>query len=223
MMPFASSAASTMRSPRATLSAALRQNSSAFSRVIGSMKLTDAPPSTQSIRTSLRPSISRSPIFSSDRMRVEAILFPLDRPGRLRRHVVDDAIDATHFVDDAGRDATKEVHFEGVEVGGHSVGGSYRAQTDDMLVGTSVAHDAYGLHREDHGKGLPDLVVQTGAADLFEINLVGEAKNIQLVACDLAGAADRKTGTWKRVPADEGFRQAKLAAERPHLVLEQLA
>ena len=29
-------------------------------------------------------------------------LLPLDRPGRLGRHVVDDAVDAAHLVDDAG-------------------------------------------------------------------------------------------------------------------------
>ena len=62
MAPAASSAASTTRSPRATLAAVLRQNASAFARDIGSMKLTDAPPSTQSISTSLNPSISRSTI-----------------------------------------------------------------------------------------------------------------------------------------------------------------
>jgi hypothetical protein len=41
--PAASSAASTTRSPRATLADALRQNASALARTIGSMKLTDAP------------------------------------------------------------------------------------------------------------------------------------------------------------------------------------
>jgi len=50
---------------RATLAAAPRQNASALARDIGSMKLTDAPPSTQSISTSLRPSISRSPMIGS--------------------------------------------------------------------------------------------------------------------------------------------------------------
>ena len=50
--PAASSATSTTRSPRATLAATSRQNASALPRVIGSMKLTEAPPSTQSISTS---------------------------------------------------------------------------------------------------------------------------------------------------------------------------
>ncbi|MEP2830723.1 hypothetical protein [Parvibaculum sp.] len=48
------------RSPRAALAATFRQKVSAFSRVIGAMKLTDAPPSTQSTNTSQSPAISRS-------------------------------------------------------------------------------------------------------------------------------------------------------------------
>jgi len=52
--------ASAARSPRAALAATFRQKASAFSLVIGAMKLTDAPPSTQSINTSQSPAISRS-------------------------------------------------------------------------------------------------------------------------------------------------------------------
>ena len=53
---------------RATAAEARFQNASAFARDMGHMKLTDAPPSTQSISTSLRPWISRSPIVSRQRM-----------------------------------------------------------------------------------------------------------------------------------------------------------
>src|SRR5262245_52972062 len=73
MVPAASSAASTMRSPRATPPAAFCQNVSALDRVIGSMKLTEAPLSTQSMRTSLKPPSSRSPIDDSGRMLIELI------------------------------------------------------------------------------------------------------------------------------------------------------
>ena len=40
---------------------------------------------------------------------------------------------------------------------------------------------------------------------------------------DLAGHADGEAGARERVAADEGLGQAELAAERAHLVLEQLA
>ena len=60
----ASQAASTIRSARAALAGTPRQKDSAVARDIGSMKLTDAPPSTQSISTSLNSRISRSPMTS---------------------------------------------------------------------------------------------------------------------------------------------------------------
>ena len=46
---------------------------------------------------------------------------PLDRPGRLARHVIDDPVDAFHFVDDAGGDAGEEGVLEGIGIRGHAV------------------------------------------------------------------------------------------------------
>src|SRR3954469_5709815 len=76
-------APSTSLSPRARLAAALPQKLSALARVIGCMKLTEAPPSTQSMSTSERPRISCSPIASSARTRIAQSfmsLFPAARP-----------------------------------------------------------------------------------------------------------------------------------------------
>ena len=91
------------------------------------------------------------------------------------------------------------------------------------VVGAVVAHHADALHRQEHREGLPDGVVEAGLADLVEIDRVGLAQDVELFARDRAGAADREAGPGKRMPADEGFRQAELAAERPHLVLEEHA
>ena len=46
---------------------------------------------------------------------------PLDRSGGLRGHVVDDAVDASDLVDDAGRDVAEEFVAEGVVVRRHAV------------------------------------------------------------------------------------------------------
>ena len=60
-------------------------------------------------------------------------------------------------------------------------------------------------------------------ADLVDEHRVRLAQDHQFLAGDLAGAADGKAGAGEGVAADEAGRQAKLAAKRPHLVLEQLA
>jgi len=57
---------------------------------IGSKKLTDAPPSTQSISTSLRPSISRSPIDCNERIVIASAIVisaaPAHAPLQSPRH-----------------------------------------------------------------------------------------------------------------------------------------
>src|SRR5882724_12964479 len=60
---------------------------------------------------------------------------PLDRAGRLRSDVVDDAVDAAHLVDDAGGDAAEEIVREREIVGGHAVAGGDGAQRADVIVG----------------------------------------------------------------------------------------
>src|SRR5229473_3808913 len=84
-----------------------------------------------------KPTLSRATLPS----------LPLDRTGRLRGDVVDDAVDAAHLVDDPGRRAPQELVREGVIVGGHAVGRSDRPQRADVIVGAPVAHDADALHR----------------------------------------------------------------------------
>jgi hypothetical protein len=59
------------------------------------------------------------------------------------------------------------------EVGGHAVGGGDRAQGQHVLIGAGVAHDADRLDRQQHGEGLPDLVVEAGLADFVQVDGVG--------------------------------------------------
>ena len=154
--------------------------------------------------------------------RANLLSFPLDRARRLRRHVVDDPVDAAHLVDDARGGAAEEVHVEGVEIRGHAVDRRDGAQRADVVVGPSVAHHADRPHRQQHREGLPDVVVEAGAADFLEVDLVGEAQDVALVAGDLAGNADGEARTWEGMAADEGLGQPELTAEHADLVLEQL-
>src|SRR5215211_6550373 len=52
-------------------------------------------------------------------------LLPLDRARRFAGHVVDHAVDALDLVDDARGHGAEEGHVEGIEIRGHSVGGSH--------------------------------------------------------------------------------------------------
>jgi hypothetical protein len=83
----------------------------------------------------------------------------------------------------------------------------------------AVAHQSHG----QHGEGLQDVVVAAGAADLFQEDGVGPAQDLHLLLGHAAGAADGEARAREGVAAHEHLGQAELAAERPHLVLEQLA
>ena len=49
-------------------------------------------------------------------------LLPLNCAGRLRRHVIDDAVDAPDFIDDAIGYPAEESHLKGVEICRHTIG-----------------------------------------------------------------------------------------------------
>ena len=126
-------------------------------------------------------------------------LLPLNRPERLRRDVVDHAVDAPDLVDDAGRGLAEELVVEVEIVRRHAVGRGDGAQGTDAVIGPGIAHDADRLDRQEHGEGLPDRVVKSGIADLFEIDRIGLAQDVGLVAGDLAGHADRMARPRERL------------------------
>ena len=96
----------------------------------------------------------------------------------------------------------EETHVEMEEIRGHAVDRGDGAQRADEFVGAAVAHHADRLHRQQHGKGLPDRVVEAGLADLVEIDGVGLAQDLELFAGDAARAADRQA----RAPGTDGGR-----------------
>ena len=87
---------------------------------------------------------------------------------------------------------------EVVIVGGHAVGRGDGAQRADEIVGARIAHHADRAHRQQHGEGLPDLVVEPPLSDLVEIDGVRLAQDGELLLGDLAGNADGKAGPRER-------------------------
>src|SRR5205085_6301144 len=68
-----------------------------------------------------------------------------------------------------------------------------------------------------------DAVVETGIANLLEIDRVSLAQYVERVTSDGAEHANREAGTREWMPANHRLRQSELAADITHLVLEQLA
>src|SRR5262245_13877654 len=90
-------------------------------------------------------------------------LLPLDRRRRLRADVVDDAVDAANFIDDARGDSREEFVWQTGPVGGHAVAALDGADGRRVLVGSLVAHDADALNRQQYRKTLPQPCVPSVA------------------------------------------------------------
>ncbi len=112
---------------------------------------------------------------------------------------------------------------ERIAVGGHAVARGNGAQGAHVVVRARVAHHAHRLHRQQHREGLPDRVVEPGAANLVEIDRIRPAQDGELFGRYLARHADGETGSGKGMPADQSVGKPELAAERTHLILEQFA
>jgi hypothetical protein len=89
-----------------------------------------------------------------------------------------------------------------VAVGRNAVGRGHRTQAADKFVGARIAHHANGADGQQHGKGLPDFVIEAGLADFVEIDRIGLAQDFDPIARNSTGNADRQPRAGERVAAD---------------------
>ena len=97
---------------------------------------------------------------------------------------------------------------EGIIIRCHTIDGCDRPESTGEIIRASIAHDAHGAHRQNGAEGLPDFIIKPVFADLIDIDCIRFAQNFELFASDLAGAADRKSGTWEGVATYEASGQA---------------
>ena len=79
---------------------------------------------------------------------------------------------------------------------------------DGVLVTALVTDHADGFDRQQHGKRLPDLLVQTRRRDFLEDDSVGLAQHFQAFLGDLAEHADGQAGAGKGLALDDFIRQS---------------
>ena len=155
-------------------------------------------------------------------------LFPLYRRRRLRGYVVANAVYALHLVYDLVGDFRHEVVRQVGPVGRHGVGAGNGAQGYGVLVGALVAHYADAADSgEEHGAGLPNLVVERLAVfanvvvHVLDIYVVGVLQYAHFLARYVAEYAYGQAGAGEWVALDEAFGHAELVTYAAHLVLEE--
>lgn len=125
------------------------------------------------------------------------LLFPLNRCRRFARDVIDDTVDARHFIDDAAGDDIKDMVGDMGPVTCHAVGAVDGAQSDGVGIGSEVTHDPNTADVRQAGKVLPDTAVKTGFGNFFAEDGIGFADNGKFFFRDFTKDADGKTGPGK--------------------------
>ena len=147
-------------------------------------------------------------------------LLPLDRCGRFRADIVDDAVDSFHAVDDVVGHFREEIVGQMDPVGRHAVRRSDGAQRDATLVGPLVAHHADALDRQEDGSRLPHLVVKSGGTQGVDIDSVHVLQNLDLPGRDVDTVMGIDIETTGTDPArvyiiDAGFEFMNMISPRP--------
>ena len=127
------------------------------------------------------------------------------------------------FIDDAAGDFIEHVVWDARPVGGHEVGGGDAAESEGVIVRTEITHDADGAGRGQHGKILIDGAIESSIRDLFAIDGVGIAENVELFFGDLAHDADGEAWAWEWLAPNEIIGEAELEPELEHFIFEEHA
>ena len=148
-------------------------------------------------------------------------LFPLDCCRGLAGDVVTNPVDALHLVDDTHADAVQHVVGDSGPVGGHEIAGGDGAESQGIVVGAAVAHDAHGAGVGEDSKILVQVLVLAGLGNLVPEDEIGLPEGVRLLLGDVPDDADGKAGAGERLTGDQVLGQAQLTAQLTDLVLEE--
>ena len=82
------------------------------------------------------------------------------------------------------------------------------AERHHVFVGSLISHHTDTLDRQQYCQCLPNLIIQPSFLNFCDEDFIGFAKNIQPLPGNSADNPDSQTGTWKRMPPKNGFRDA---------------
>ena len=150
-------------------------------------------------------------------------LFEFDGSRRFARKIVEYAVYALYFVDDAVHALLEYFERDVRHFCGHEIVGFNGTQYDSVVVGTEVTHDADGADVCQGSEVLVDLTVHAGLRDLLTINGVGILYDPYLLRGDLTDDTYAEAWAWERLTVYEILRQSELETDTTNLILEEEA
>ena len=150
-------------------------------------------------------------------------LFPLDGCRWFGGDIVADAVDVVDFVYDTNRNLVQNFVRDSCPVSGHKVGGGYTAQSEGVIIGSEVTHNADRTHVGQNCEVLMNRFVQSCFCDLITEDEISVTQNVQFFLGNFTDNTDCKTRTWEWLTVYQIVRQTELSAQCANFVFEQQA
>src|SRR5690554_3704645 len=106
-------------------------------------------------------------------------------------------------------------------IGRHAVGRLYGSQGHYPFVGPLVAHNAHRLYGQQHGTGLPNLVVETTAFESLDKNIIHFLKQSHFFGSYVAQNSNGQAWSRERMAAQNGGRNLQFFAHPADFVLKK--
>lgn len=127
-----------------------------------------------------------------------------------------------YLVAQAIRDFSENIVGDTSPVSRHKIIGGDSADSDEVIVGAVVAHNANGMNIGENSEELFELVFDSAFAYLIAENSVSFLKNLYFLLSDLANNADTKTGTREWLSPYEIVGDTKLFAYSSDFVFKEV-
>ncbi len=149
------------------------------------------------------------------------VLLPLDGCRGFGADVVQHAVDAFYFVEDAVGGFAQEVVGELYPVCGHGVFGDDGAEVGGKFVGAFVSFDTDGFDGDESRIGLPAFVVPSPLAQGADEDGVAVADDVEAFSGDFSRASDGQTGAGEGVTPEDVVGDAHGGSQFAYFVFEE--
>ena len=150
-------------------------------------------------------------------------LFPLHGGGGFLSDIIDHAVDAFDLVCNSAWCLCEDFKGNFCPIAGHKIVCCNGSESNQMVIGSWVAHYAHALCVGYNGEILVDASVKPCGGDFFSENCVRISENFKLILCDFSEASYGKAGTGEGLAVNEKFGNSELKTDLSYLVFKQIA
>ena len=149
-------------------------------------------------------------------------LFPLNGVGWFGTDVINYAINAFYFINNAAGNFAKQRVGESGPVWGHGIGAGHRTNSCNVFVNPPVSHNSHAFQWEEHDKVLPELLVQTIFPDFFKENDVHLPQDGKPCLGNITNNSNSQTRAREGLSSDEIFRESEFFSKNTYFIFKEV-